>query len=248
MQSISEQIQLSKTLDVENVDRALAELWKRTAGEAPADDDEALLRSHVANLLIFAPAELETDVHTTLRELCVLHPCRALVMIRKTEPVAHDIEMYLSMFCEEGKHSTIKRVCCEEITLKASGEFVSELPSAALPLVVPDLPVFLWWRQALSADDQSLRILCRGADRMVVDSADFENSDTDIATLRDFFNGSGHEKIAVSDINWARLTSWRALLASFYDVPKHRESLDRVDRVRIDFVSSLSKPDALPPQ
>lgn len=247
MRSISEQIQLSKTLDVEHVDSALAELWKRTAGEAPADDDSALLRSHVANLLIFAPAEAETDVHNTLQELCVLHPCRAQVMIRENEP-AHDIEMYLSMFCEDGKNSTIKRVCCEEITLKASGEFVSELPSAALPLVVPDLPIFLWWRQALHADNQNLRILCRAADRMVVDSADFENSDEDVAKLRDLFKGSGHEKIAVSDINWARLTSWRALLASFYDVPKYRDSLDRVDRVRIDFVPSLSKPDALPPQ
>jgi glucose-6-phosphate dehydrogenase assembly protein OpcA len=39
----------------------------------------------------------------------------------------------------------------------------------------------------------------------------------------------------VSDLNWGRLTSWRTLIASFWDVPDYRPHLDRIDHVEINY-------------
>ena len=51
------QIQVDKPLDVEVVEEQLAELWKQTAGARDPDDEAAVLRARVANLLVF----VETD-------------------------------------------------------------------------------------------------------------------------------------------------------------------------------------------
>ena len=74
-------IQIEKTLDVEVVERQLAELWKQTSGERDVDDEAAVLRARVANLLVFVPTdELLDDVHQLLSELTAIHPSRVLMM------------------------------------------------------------------------------------------------------------------------------------------------------------------------
>jgi glucose-6-phosphate dehydrogenase assembly protein OpcA len=50
---------------------------------------------------------------------------------------------------------------------------------------------------------------------------------------------------AISDLNWARLTAWRALLAGFYDVPEYRQMLDQLDQVVIEYASAAD-PSAIP--
>ena len=52
---------------------------------------------------------------------------------------------------------------------------------------------------------------------------------------------------AISDLNWARLTAWRALLAGFYDVAENRSHLDRLDFVVIEYAPSTVDPSAIPP-
>jgi glucose-6-phosphate dehydrogenase assembly protein OpcA len=46
----------------------------------------------------------------------------------------------------------------------------------------------------------------------------------------------------LSDLNWGRLTSWRSLIASFWDVPEYREHLDALDRVEIEYEPSAVAP------
>jgi glucose-6-phosphate dehydrogenase assembly protein OpcA len=125
--------------------------------------------------------------------------------------------------------------------LEAAGNFVSELPSAALPLVVPDLTTFLWWRDALGSDsgssDKVFEALLRASDRLVVDSAEFGQPQSDLLALNKLFHKKDYAHVGISDLNWARLTSWRALLAGFYDVPTYQPLLAKVDTVRIDYLA-----------
>jgi len=243
-----QRIEVQKTLDVESVERELAKLWTEPMAEQELQNDEPLMRSRVANLLIFARDEVESAVHDTICELSEFHPCRALIMISVNRTSDSDIEMFVSAIRETGKQLRARHVCCEEITLKASGEFVLELPSATLPLLVPDLPVFLWWLDTLQLDNKVLRNLCRAADRLIIDSSDFQNSQIELQRLSSVFGRSDYETVALTDINWARLTSWRSLLASFYDVQKYREHLDRIDRVQIDYVPPATRSEDIAPQ
>ena len=238
MLSSSEQIKVSKTLDVESVERQIAALWVKTAGVS-AQQEGAVMRARVANLMIFTITAAKLDeINATLIELGAAHPCRALVVASEREGVERDIEMYISSGCQSGVATGTKSVFCEAITLVAGGKFVEELPSATLPLLIPDLPVFLWWTDNVSSTDSVFAKLCRGADRLIIDSADFMPEGLD--SVAQLASNPDHERLGISDINWARLTSWRALLASFYDVPQYRPALEGLSAVKIDYVAPES--------
>lgn len=239
------QIQLDKTLDVEVVERQLSELWRQTSGSVREDDDFAVLRSRVANLIVYVEQEFSvTDVNGIIAELTAMHPSRVLLLLGEKEKPDRDIRLLAETFCQTEKRSGAKRLCCEEITLQASGSFVSELSSAALPLLVPDLTTFLWWRSSLGAEKESpnrvFEALLRASDRLVIDSAEFVNPSSDLQALTKLFNDEDYAHVGISDLNWARLTSWRALLAGFYDVPAYQELLAGVDTVRIDYLAPSS--------
>ncbi|HKO99031.1 MAG TPA: glucose-6-phosphate dehydrogenase assembly protein OpcA [Pyrinomonadaceae bacterium] len=241
-----QQIQVEKTLDVEFVEHQLAELWTETAGHA--DDDSAVLRARVANLLVYVPNEaLLNEVNELMQDVTVAHPSRALVMLGETEEADRDIDMFLSSLCQTEKRTGAKRLCGEVVVLKARGKFSVELPSAALPLLVSDLTTFLWWRNELDCTGRIFNALLRGSDRLVIDSDEFVKSLPCLLEVNKIFDQENLE-VGVSDLNWARLTLWRGLLADFYDVPTYQALLDDIDHVRIDYVAPSSEPEAVAPQ
>src|ERR1700730_7306534 len=242
-------IQIEKTFDVEVVERQLAELWKQTSGERDMDDEAAVLRARVASLLVFvATNELLDEVHQMLRELTGIHPSRVLMMLGARDEPDRDIEMSLASIFQTDKRTGRKRLCCEEVTLKAQGSFAAELPSVALPLLIPDLTTFLWWRDAVQVSDKIFDTLLRATDRLVIDSAEFEDPENDLVETNKFFVQANCEDVGISDLNWARLTFWRELLADFYDVPAYQPWLDNLDHVRIDYVGPERKPSTVAPQ
>lgn len=243
------QIQLEKTLDVEVVEEQLAELWKQIAGDVNSDDDTAVMRARVANLLVFVTSDPMLDeVQRMMIELTAIHPSRVLTMLGAYELPDRDIEMSVESFCQTDKRTGAKRLCCEEITLRAQGKFVAELPSAALPLLVPDLATFLWWRNTLRVSDKIFYTLLRATDRLVIDSAEFADPQRDLVEINKLFTAGEFDHVGISDLNWARLTFWRGLLADFYDVPTYQPLLNGIDYVRVDYVGPELAPETVAPQ
>jgi glucose-6-phosphate dehydrogenase assembly protein OpcA len=243
------QIQVEKTLDVEVVERELAELWKQTAGERDTDDDTAVMRARVANLLVFVTnAEALEHAHQMLNELTAIHPSRVLMMLGAIHDEDLDIEMSVESICQTDKRSGAKRLTCEEVTLKARGKFVSELPSAALPLLVPDLSTFLWWRNAPQVANKVFDTLLRATDRLVIDSAEFDDPERNLLETNKLYGHEQFNHVGVSDLNWARLTLWRGLLADFYDVLPYQSSLETIDSAQIDYVAPEHYSTSVAPQ
>jgi glucose-6-phosphate dehydrogenase assembly protein OpcA len=102
---------------------------------------------------------------------------------------------------------------------------------------MPDLATFLWWRNAPHSSDKVLDKLLRATDRLVIDSLEFANPLSDLSETNKLFGAKEYDHVGVSDLNWARLTFWRGLLADFYDVAAYRTWLDGVDSVEIDYVA-----------
>lgn len=227
-----------KEFDIEAIERTLAGEWQTTASQS--EGEGALLRARAANLIVFLPNNAAlAETHQGIAELTESHPCRVLVLVGDRDADGKDIEVYVSSFCPE-ERTGASLLCCEEITLSAAGEFVSELPSAAIPLLIPDLPVFLWWRDVLRLEEKLFEKLLAAGDRLIIDSADFQDTPRDLAALARVLAAGANETTGVSDINWERLTPWRTSLANFYDVPNYREELDRINRVRIEYVGQGS--------
>jgi glucose-6-phosphate dehydrogenase assembly protein OpcA len=239
------QIHVPKTLDVEAVEQALSELWHKTTHD-PDEYEGAVMRARAANLMVFLTREQALqETQQTINELAVIHPCRALVMLADYEGPDRDIELFVSAFCQEERRTKKVELCCEEVTLIARGNFTAELPSAATPFLVPDLPVFLWLQDLQRLDDSTFQSLTRASERLVIDSVDLPPGSFDLNAFIKFFTRQGSEAIAVSDINWSRLTSWRGLLASFYDVAEYRSALANLERVKIEYVSPAGNPNGV---
>jgi glucose-6-phosphate dehydrogenase assembly protein OpcA len=83
--------------------------------------------------------------------------------------------------------------------------------SVVTPLLVSDLPVFLRWRGPLDFGSDSLEQLVGVADRLVVDSREWPGARIDLERVSGLF-----DRIAVSDIAWARTEPWRAAVAALW--------------------------------
>ncbi|MCA1606988.1 MAG: glucose-6-phosphate dehydrogenase assembly protein OpcA, partial [Acidobacteria bacterium] len=166
-------IEFQKTFSVAVVEKQLAELWTETTAELD-DESKTVLRSRVANLMVFLSSENAlSEVTEWMEALTAVHPGRVLLILGARNADDRDIEVSVTSLCETDKRTGARRLCGEQITLKAHGKFVIELPSAAVPQLVSDLLTFVYWRDVLNPSDEVFRKLLVAADRLVIDSAEF---------------------------------------------------------------------------
>ena len=234
-------IEFQKTFSVAVVEKQLAELWTETTAKLD-DESKTVLRSRVANLLVFISGEDALNEVTGWTEsLTAAHPGRVLLVLGARNADDRDIEVSVTSLCQTDKRTGARRLCGEQITLKAYGRFVVELPSAAVPLLVSDLLTFVYWRDALNPSDEVFKKMLVAADRLVLDSSEFREPVSELARTNDLFQLEPLRNVGVSDLNWERLTLWRALLADFYDVPEYQSALDQIDSVRVEYVETGSQ-------
>jgi glucose-6-phosphate dehydrogenase assembly protein OpcA len=207
---------------------ALRQLW------AEEQHDRGVVRACVLNLVVYANdaegAALATDVVTQLTDS---HPCRALVLTSDETADETALRAWLSAHCQLPKPNG-QRVCCEQVTLAATGDAVERLPSAVLPLLVPDLPVVLWWMGEPSFGSPLFEQLVDVADRLIVDTRSFQDPTFSLSQLASLVRNHS-SRIAVDDLNWARLTPWQEQLAQTFDSTETLPYLERAERVTIRY-------------
>jgi glucose-6-phosphate dehydrogenase assembly protein OpcA len=159
------------------------------------------------------------------------HPCRAIVIAAEPDSGEARLDAYASTRCQISTRGS-KRICGEQITIEAAGAAVENVSTAVVPLLVPDVPVFLWWKDIPHDEDKLFDRLAATADRVVIDSSAFDRPHEDLLRLAEILSRG---ELSLSDLNWGRLTSWRSLVASFWDVADYRDSLAHVERVRIEY-------------
>ena len=96
------------------------------------------------------------------------------------------------------------------------------LNNAVAALRLSSLPSLVWWR---GGSEDLLDGLADLADRIVLDEAEPERGWRRAVSL---FDSS-----AFSDLRWARLTQWRALMAQFFDIPEVRAASREFTRLHL---------------
>ncbi|MCI0488027.1 MAG: glucose-6-phosphate dehydrogenase assembly protein OpcA [Blastocatellia bacterium] len=240
MNTMSEQPRQSPDINVGMIERELTSLWK-AAGEE--DEQGGIIRACLMNLLVYVPDDqLAGEVDEIITEVTAEHPSRALLIIADPEAEPF-IEAHVSSRCTIPSGMS-KQVCCEQVTISAGGSLIGEAPSVVTALLLSDLPVCLWWHAAPRLGDKTFERLVAASDRVIIDSADFTNPHEDMAALAAVL-GDDSTRAAFSDLNWARLTPWRSLVAGFYDVAEYRPLLDRLERVLIEYAPPPEDRDAI---
>ncbi len=214
-----------REVDVDELEAELSALW-RSAAEG-ASGQGVVTRACALTLLVSVESEgAAWEVSDLIGDVTRQNPCRAIIMA--SEPNA-----WISAHCHlpvEGE----KQVCSEQVAVVARGDSVRALPNVVLPLVVPGLPIYLWWRAPRFEPEPYYDDILRVTDRVLIDSGRFPQPASDLPRLAEKAREAGI-RMGFSDLNWVRMTPWRELIAQCFDPSELRPYLDRVKNVTIEF-------------
>lgn len=194
----------------------------------------AVARAAVVNVVVVATRAVHAErAARTVSDLAMRHPSRAIVVLgeRRPDPRAGPS---ISLYRQTPAIDRFDQVHYEQIMLRTAGDVADRLASVVVPLLVPDLPVFVWWTDTPPIGERHFEDLVSLGDRLVVDSADFARPEATLPELlRVCVHGTG--RCALTDLNWPRLTCWRELVAQVFDVPAWSRWLGAIDGLRIGF-------------
>jgi hypothetical protein len=194
-------------------DTTVAEIERALAGLREPSDLRTSVMTHTA----WVPEEWLDAARETLAGLAERHPSRTIILVpRPDEEDALDARVFLECFPLLGEE---RHICSEVIELHLKGRRAEAAASIVLPLLLPDLPVFIRWRGTPPFGSDVLDDLVEVVDRFVVDSREWHEVRDGLRSLAGLF-----ERIAVSDIAWARTLPWRVEIAHLWpDVADARE-------------------------
>ena len=187
-----------------DVDTALARLRAQAAAEAPS------MRTSVMTHIAWVPQEWVERARAALEGMAERHPSRTIVLF--PEPGADDNRIDARAEVERWEvPDTDRGLVTEVVELTLRGARAKAPASIVEPLLISDLPVFLRWRGEPPWGAQELEQLVDVADRLIVDSTEWDEVPTSYAQLAELF-----PRCAASDIAWARTSRWRSHLATLW--------------------------------
>ena len=225
--------------NVATLENELSDLWRAAAADPTTE--HPVMRASVLTLLAFVESEEEgRETFNLISHVIAQNPCRAVLMVAEPKEHPEGLSAWISAQCHLPP-SGARQVCCEQIYVRARGESVKGLDNVVLPLIVPELPVYLWWRAGRFVPPSFLDHVLRVTNRVLVDSGRFEEPEVDLATLarqvERFRNADG---MAFSDLNWARLTPCRELIAQSFDSEEAHSCLQDLGEVSFEWQSEAA--------
>lgn len=210
-------------MSVEQIEHELAQLRMN-------EDGTLGLRASVLNLLVVTDEESAGDISRSVSNIAGRYPSRAILLISDPGEEERNLDFQLSAFCNV-RGGGGAQVCAEQITIHAEGPPAEHLESLAGPLLISDLPVFLWYPGPFSSSSPEFAGMVGLADRIILDSAaagDCERSLREIAGLVE-----KSEMPAIGDLQWVQLSPWRALAAELFSSPERAAELGRIGGIEI---------------
>jgi hypothetical protein len=191
---------------IADVESALSKL--RAASASPGSPPD--LRTSVMTHIAWIPSGWQDQARAALAGMAEQHPSRALMLFPDPDSGKDSIDAEVSLECYAIPGAD-RKICSEVIELRLLGTRAKAPASIVEPLLISDLPVFLRWRGEPPWEAQELDQLVRIADRLIVDSTEWDDLPYPYSRLAELF-----DRTAVSDIAWARTSRWRAILASLW--------------------------------
>ncbi|MCZ6769294.1 MAG: glucose-6-phosphate dehydrogenase assembly protein OpcA [Acidobacteria bacterium] len=234
-----------RVVDVPTLEHELNELWERMTEVSSGEDEQAVMRACVANLVVYSSGpDSIGETSQIMAQVTNQHPSRVIVLIAEPDTLKPSLNAMVTAQCHPSGRGQ-KQICCEQIIIQAAGQEIGHLPSLVRSLVIADLPVFLWWRDSLDFQAAIFTGLVQSCDRVIIDSAGLPAAQEGLRTLVALIEERAQVS-AFSDLNWSRLTPWRVLVAGFFDAPECRPYLARLDRVEVESSVRSSHEHSLP--
>jgi glucose-6-phosphate dehydrogenase assembly protein OpcA len=184
------------------------------------------------NLVVYTQSMQQLARIARLTELSSRHPSRAIILISGRSPADPSIDAELSLRCRPGRDGSAT-YCHERIVVTLHGRAADHPSSVVVPLLMPELPTYLWWPGQPPFGFRTFNRLLAVADQLIVDSADFESPGSGMTELARLCSG----RYGINDFHWARLTPWREIFAQFFDGGALAPYLSAIRSVHLEFGS-----------
>lgn len=209
-------------MSVEQIEHELGQLRANEEG-APG------LRASVLNLVVVTDEESAAGITESVSKIAGQYPSRAIVLISDPEGEA-SVDVGLSAFCHV-RGGGGAQVCAEQITIHAEGPPAGHLDSLAGPLLLPDLPVFLWYPGEFSPASPEFAGVAGLADRIILDSAASGDCEASLREIAGLLEDPGTP--AIGDLQWVGLSPWRSLIAHMFGSPERAGELEKLRSVEV---------------
>ncbi len=226
----------SDSINPNSIGRTLSRMWTEIAEERKSGNrlsravaEAASMRTQTVNLIVVTDGEADhAAIANLVTHLPDITPSR-VVLLASEKGWTDSLEVGIDIEERPNKppHAPTR---IEVISVRGRGQ---RLASVANPLLVPELPDFVWCTTPDFANDPVLSELADQADRIVVDSATSPDPNKALDYLVDLLDAGGSE-VRVSDMAWTRLSSWRQMVAQFFDNPAHLPCLFATEEVIIE--------------
>lgn len=193
----------------QSIESAWGHLWSEAHAHSPG-----LMRTRTLTLVALA-RQARPDLIPTLEACADSHPSRMIALVAEG---AGDTAVEL---CGTGGHGPDSEMVCVTAPQKLSQHWAELI----LPLLVPELPVYLWVLDMDLLDDPECATMLETADHLILDTGPLTAPEAAWAPLARW---SG---LALMDLSWVRLNTWRAAIAAAFDTPECLHLLGGLSRI-----------------
>jgi len=244
----------TNALDTGAIHDEVNRLWDQLGGPTSIgeafDENDAdvaslgggLMRATTLNLIAVARNDRDARlIGETVSHLRDFLPSRTIILIIRQpndleEEVTYSVKVELREQQLGGDEGGLK---FETITISADVREVGRLASLVSPLLMPELPTYLWWPSGDYQTSPLFHDLVEIVDRLIVDSAQLGRDLRGVTALRELVDGDAGTAVT-GDFTWLRLDTWRHLIAQFFDPEDVQECLESIDQVTIAYADVRS--------
>jgi len=178
------------------------------------DQDHPHPRNCVLNLVVGLKDQHRTTAcDTMVGKLAAAHPLRAILVRLHADEGPSRLDAEITTEAHQLLHGfPVQR---EQILLHVRGEAGQHLASLVGPLLVPDVPTYLWWSGREHLDEGKVRDALRFTDVLIVESLHFDRPAAGLLELAELV-ADPDAPVGVSDFRWARLWPWRDAISQFF--------------------------------
>lgn len=209
----------TKEVSPKDIEQELNHIWDSL-------EKKGKWRACLFNLIIYSRKDERSNYVVTLAEnIIAKFPARVIVVIVDPEQEPNYMQTRISVL-------TTANTVCDYIEITVGEKAQPIVPFLILPQLISDLPVYLVWTQDICQDKAYSKELEKLAQRLILDSEATDNLPCFASSALNHYETAGCE---IADLNWARMESWRDLLASTFYSDDHLNNLKKTESISITY-------------
>lgn len=202
--------------------------------ESPTDGNQ--IKASLFNLVIYVHDPKRLDYFNKIVKMVVdQFPCRIIFIQGNSNSSKTTLQVNVQ---------TGSKGISDQIYIIASGDGLTQVPFLIYPLLIPDLPIYLFWSQDLTKDAHILPCIKRLATRIIIDSENTDDLQNFSQTIRKQLQLTSTD---IVDMNWYRIAGWKQIIARAFDSKDRIDLLGKATHIKIIY-NDVSDPSSTQPK